>query len=155
MNITVAQAADLPELAAMLAEFQKSLESVTTIDEAKNTRYLKQILKSEKSGTVFIGHTSSHQPAAFAIVCHRLSSPDADSIPHILDLYVRESFRRKGFGRQLFDHVVRWAKSKKYAQLCWQVENLNLTAQYMFDTYNPAITGWVGYSLDLRKEPGA
>ena len=153
MNITVALAADLPELAAMLAEFQESLESVTTSDEKKNTQYLKQILKSDKIGTVFIGRTSSHQPAAFAIVCHRLSSPDADSVPHILDLYVRESFRRHGFGRQLFNHIVRWAKSKKYANLWWQVENLNLTAQYMFDTYNPAVTGWVGYSLDLKKGP--
>ncbi len=152
MNITVAQAADLPELSAMLAEYQESQESVTQIDSEKNLRYLQTILEHDKLGTVFIGRTSSHQPAAFAIVALRMSSPDADSFPFIQDLFVRESFRRRGFGRQLFNHLVRWAKSKKHPQLLWQVENLNLTAQYMFDIYNPTVTGWVGYALDLRKE---
>ncbi len=119
MNITVAQAADLPELSAMLAEYQESQESVTQIDNDKNLRYLQNLLSDDKLGTVFIGHTSSHQPAAFAIVALRLSSPDADSHPFVQDLFVRESFRRRGFGRQLFNHIVRWAKSKKFAELDW------------------------------------
>ena len=152
MNVTVARAADLQDVATMLGEYQESLEAVTAVDLDKNTRYLQQILENETMGTVFIGRTASKHSVAFAIVCRKLSTPDADWLPMIQDLFVREAYRRKGFGRQLFEHVVRWAKRNGHKQLCWQVENLNLTAQYMFDTYNPAVTGWVGYLLDLKKE---
>lgn len=152
MNVTAARHADLKDMLEMLTEYQESLESVTTVDEKKNERYLKQLLDEGKTGAVFIGRTSSKHPVGFVIVNHRLSTPDADWVPNIQDLYVRESYRRKGFGRQLFEHVVRWAKKNGHSQLRWQVENLNLSAQYMFDTYNPAVTGWVGYSLNLKKE---
>ena len=152
MNITVARAADLQDIVAMLTEYQESLESPPVVDPDKNLQYLKRIVDDENAGTIFIGRTSSKQPAAFAVVCPRPSSPAAEWVPFVLDLYVRESFRRQGFGRQIFEHVVRWARKQGHTQLRWQIENLNLTAQYMFDTYNPAITGWVGYSLDLKKE---
>lgn len=152
MNVTAAKHADLKDMLEMLTEYQESLESITTVVEKKNERYLKQLLDDGKTGAVFIGRTSSKHPVGFVIVNHRLSTPDADLIPNIQDLYVRESYRRKGFGRQLFEHVVRWAKKNGHSQLRWQVENLNLTAQYMFDSYNPAVTGWVGYSLNLKKE---
>lgn len=152
MNVTAAKHADLKDMLEMLTEYQESLESITTVDGEKNERYLKQLLDDGKTGAVFIGRTSSKHPVGFVIVNHRLSSPDADWVPNIQDLYVRESYRRKGFGRQLFEHVVRWAQKNGHSQLRWQVENLNLTAQYMFDSYNPAVTGWVGYSLNLKKE---
>ena len=68
------------------------------------------------------------------------------------NLFVRPAYRRKGFGRQFFEYLLRWARKQNYSRLCWQVENLNLTGQYMFDPYNPEIVGWVGYSLDLTKD---
>jgi GNAT superfamily N-acetyltransferase len=151
MNISVARAGDLPDIVEMLAEYQASLEAAVPVEAEKNVRYVQGILENEQIGTIFIGRTSSKHPVAFTIVGRKPSSVDADWVPLIQDLFVRETYRRKGFGRQLFEHVVRWAKKNGHKQLCWQVENLNLTAQYMFDVYNPDVTGWVGYSLDLKK----
>jgi GNAT superfamily N-acetyltransferase len=152
MTITVARPADLHDILEMLAEYQESLETVTVIDEHKNEKFVQGILDDGKSTTLFIGRTSTGQAAAFAIVYLRLYSADAATVPFVTDLFVRPAYRRKGFGRQFFDYLLRWAKTKKHDRIRWQVENLNLTGQYMFDTYNPEITGWVGYTLDLKKE---
>jgi GNAT superfamily N-acetyltransferase len=151
MNVTVARQDDLSDLLEMLVEYQESLETPVTVEEDKNTNYLKQFLSDDKIGTIFIGRTSSKQPVAFAIVCRKPSTVEASWLPHIQDLFVRESYRRNGFGRQLFEHIVRWARTNGHKHLVWQVENLNLTAQYMFDSYNPSSAGWVVYSLDVKK----
>ena len=153
MKVTVAQHDDLADMLEMLCEYQESLETVTLVDEEKCEQYLNEILDNASAATAFIGRTSSgQQPVGFAIVCRRLSTPDAEWVPQMLDLYIRPPYRLKGFGRQFFDYIVRWAKTKKFSRLHWQVENLNLSGQYMFDLYNPTTSGWVGYTLDLKKE---
>ncbi len=153
MKITVAQHADVQDMLEMLAEYQESLETATVIDEDKNERFIQQLIKGEQQATLFIGRTSSSgQAAAFAIVCMRLSTADAEIVPFMTNLFVRPAYRRNGFGRQFFEFLLRWAKQKNYTRIRWQIENLNLTGQYMFDTYNPEIVGWVGYSLDLTKD---
>ena len=153
MKVTVAQHDDLKDVLEMLTEYQESLESEMPIDEAKNEQYLEQILADHEVGTIFIGRTASgRQPVGFAIVCRRPSTLTAEWVPYMTDLYIRPAYRLKGFARQMFEHVVRWAKTKKYSRLDWLVVNLYVRAQYMFDAYNPTISGWVGYMLDLRKE---
>ena len=153
MNVTVAQHGDLDDMLEMLCEYQESLDNITHIDEEKSEAYLNQIFDNASFATAFIGRTSSSgQPVGFAIVCRHLSSANAEGVPLIVDLYIRPNYRLKGFGRQIFEYITRWAKTQNYSRLHWQVENLNLPAQYMFDTYNPTTSGWVGYSLDLKKE---
>ncbi len=153
MNITVAQHADAHDMLEMLAEYQESLDTARVIDEDKNERFIQALIQGEHRATLFIGRTSSSgQAAAFAIVCLQLRTPEAELVPFMTNLFVRPAYRRKGFGRQFFEYLLRWARKQNYSRLCWQVENLNLTGQYMFDPYNPEIVGWVGYSLDLTKD---
>lgn len=153
MKITVAQHADVQDMLEMLAEYQESLENAMVIDADKNERFIRDLMKEGHQATLFIGRTSSSgQAAAFAIVCSQLDAPNAEIVPFMTNLFVRPAYRRNGFGRQFFEYLLRWAKKKNYSRIRWQIENLNLTGQYMFDTYNPDIVGCVGYSLDLTKD---
>ncbi|MCX6600358.1 MAG: GNAT family N-acetyltransferase [bacterium] len=71
----------------------------------------------------------------------------------MMDLFVREPCRQQGFGRQLLQHVVRWAKSRKHPTLTWFIGNMNMPAQYLSDSVEGATqSGWLGYWLELEKE---
>jgi GNAT superfamily N-acetyltransferase len=101
---------------------------------------------------ILIGRTSSGLPVGFLLMYLTPSTLEADRVPTILDLFVRPSQREKGFGRQLFDHAIRWAKKAKYSHIDCTVENMNMVAQYLFDYYKAESSGRVYYSIDLTKE---
>jgi GNAT superfamily N-acetyltransferase len=152
MNVTTAGADDLDDLLRLTAEYQKEDETAGVVDDAQNAKYLKAFL-TDRQGAIFIGRTSSGQPIGFVSVYGSPNTLRATRVPQMLDLFVREPYRRQGFGRQLFRHAVRWAKSRKQPTLTWFIGNMNFPAQYLFDSVEGAAqSGWLGYWLELEKE---
>ncbi len=151
MNVTQARPGDLPDLLELVAEYQQLDENITEIDDERNARYLTEILGNERLGCVLIGRTSSGQPVGFVSIFLTPHTLHAEQVPEIRDLFVTESMRRKGFGRLLFTHAVRWAKSNKHRRLIWEIETMNLTAQYLFDIYETETEGRVSYAMNLEK----
>lgn len=152
MNVTTAGADDLKHLLELLADYQEEDETVSVIDDARNADYLKAFLK-DRNGVIFIGRTSSGQPIGFVSVYCSPNMLHAAEVPQMLDLFVREPHRQQGFGRQLFQHAVRWAKSQNYPKLTWLIGNMNMPAQYLFDTMEGVEqSGWLRYWLDLIEE---
>ena len=151
MNVATAKVDDLKDLLELVRSYQEEGEEFEVRDDKVIHGYLNDILHDKSLGTVFIGRTSGGAPIGFCIVYLIPSTYEAARNPTILDLYVIESQREKGFGRQLFDHCIRWAKKKKHARINCTVENLNMAAQYLFEPYNPDSDGWVQYSLNLNK----
>ena len=149
MNVATAKVADLDNLLELVREYQKEGDEFDVRSDKEITNYLKDILKDKSLGTVFIGRSSSGTPIGFCVVYLMPSTFEATRNPTILDLFIRENMREKGFGRQLFDHAIRWAKKKKFARILCTVENLNMAAQYLFEPYEPDSAGWIQYSLDL------
>lgn len=150
MNVTFARIEDLEDLLELISEYQEESEAFEEpADEEQAEAYLREIIKNEQAGMIFIGRTSSGQPVGFITVCYTPSTLHASKLPMVLDLFVVPDMREKGFGHQLFDHTVRWAKSKKYKKIIWHAENQNLPAQYLFDHYDVTSTGWLHYSLNL------
>ncbi|MBU0507688.1 GNAT family N-acetyltransferase [bacterium] len=153
MNVSQAKTEDLDDLLELTAAYQDEEESADVIDDEINAAYLKAFMGDPQQGVIFIGRTSSGQPVGFATVHLEPSTLRSARLPRLIDLFVRESDRRKGYGRQLFDHAVRWAKQQKHKELVWFIGNMNLTAQLFFDAVEGADqTGWLGYSLRLGRE---
>lgn len=152
MIVSTAKPADLPQLLELIAEYQSDGEEFEALDEATNTAYLREILENDRLGQIFMGHTSSGVPVGFLLIYLTPSTLEAHRIPTILDLFVRVSQREKGFGRQLFDHAIRWAKKHKYTHIDCTVETMNMVAQYLFDYYKAESGGRVYYSIDLTQE---
>jgi GNAT superfamily N-acetyltransferase len=152
MNVTTAGAEDLDDLLRLTAEYQKEDETAGAADAAQTAKYLKAFL-ADRQAVIFIGRTSSGQPIGFVSVYGGPDTLRAARVPQMMDLFVRQPYRRQGFGRQLFQHAVRWAKSRKHRTLIWFIGNMNMPAQYLFDSVEGAAqSGWLGYWLELDKE---
>jgi GNAT superfamily N-acetyltransferase len=150
MNVKTAQLEDLEDLLQMVIEYQEEYESINVMDDDVIDGFLKELIADENRGAVFIVRTSSAQAVGFATIYLCPSARNADFAPTLQDLYVRKDYREKGFGRQLFDFAIRWAKKRAYSKLVWSVETMNMTAQYMFDTLEGVSqNGWIGYTLPL------
>jgi GNAT superfamily N-acetyltransferase len=149
MVVTQARLSDLAALLELVSEYQDSDEKIFPVEPVQNERYLSEILGNERLGIVFIGKTSSGQPVGFATVFLAPHTLHGEQIPEIRDLFVTSVLRRKGFGRQLFEHALRWARQQKYKRMIWFIENVNVVAQYLFDPYDTHNEGWVGYNLEL------
>ncbi|HEY3293882.1 MAG TPA: GNAT family N-acetyltransferase [bacterium] len=151
MNITPARTEDLADLAELIAEYQNLDETSETIPDDETTReFLRKLLTGDGHSALFIGRTSSGELIGFVHIYCVPSALDSCRVVRITDLFIHPDYRRQGFGRQLFDHALRWARSQKHPRVVWFVENLNLEAQYMFDRVaGAAQTGWLGYSLLL------
>lgn len=152
MIVSTATMADLPQLLELVAEYQSEGEEFEAQPENINREYLTEILENDRLGLVFIGRTSSGIPVGFLLMYLTPSTLEADRVPTILDMFVRPSQREKGFGRQLFDHAIRWARKEKFAHIDCPVENMNMVAQYLFDYYKADSSGRILYSIDLTKE---
>lgn len=152
MIVSNATIADLAQLLELVAEYQADGEEFEAHPEDVNQDYLREILENDRLGVILIGRTSSGLPVGFLLMYLTPSTLEADRVPTILDLFVRPSQREKGFGRQLFDHAIRWAKKAKYSHIDCTVENMNMVAQYLFDYYKAESSGRVYYSIDLTKE---
>jgi GNAT superfamily N-acetyltransferase len=149
MNVATAKVADLNDLLDLVRDYQEEGEDFDVRTDEQITAFLKDILENDSLGTVFIGRTSSGAPIGFLVVYLIPSTYEATRNPTIMDLFVRENMREKGFGRQLFDHSIRWAKEKGFHRIVCTVQNMNMAAQYMFEPYNPDSSGWIQYTLDL------
>jgi GNAT superfamily N-acetyltransferase len=150
MNVKTARAEDLADLLQMVTEYQDEYEAIEVTDEHVIEQFFKDLLADEQRGMVLIGRTSTGHAVGFAAVYMVPSTRGGAFVPTLIDLYIRLDYREKGFGGQLFDHVVKWAKKRHYPKFAWFVENLNMTAQYMFDSVEGASqVGWIGYSLNL------
>ncbi len=152
MIVSNATIADLPQLLELIAEYQADGEEFEAQPEDVNRTYLTEILENDRLGQIFMGRTSSGLPVGFLLTYLTPSTLEADRVPTILDMFVRVSQREKGFGRQLFDHAIRWAKKEKFAHIDCPVENMNMVAQYLFDYYKADQAGRILYSIDLTKE---
>ncbi|MBI5060173.1 GNAT family N-acetyltransferase [candidate division KSB1 bacterium] len=150
MNVSTARTADLKDLLELVAEYQELDETIDKVDVAQNERYLSEILANERLGTIFLGRTSSGQPVGFISIFLTPSTLHAEQFPRIQDLFVSVPHRENGFGRQLFDHALRWARKRKHRRIVWFIKNMDVTAQYLFDPYDTKSAGWVGYTLDLN-----
>lgn len=149
MNVATAKVADLDALLELITEYQEEGEEFEVCSEETITDYLQDILQDKSLGTVFIGRSSSGAPIGFCVVYMMPSTLEGTRNPTILDLFIREEMREKGFGRQLFDHCMRWAKEQKFPRILCTVQNMNMAAQYLFEPYEPDSSGWIQYSVDL------
>lgn len=149
MVVKQARPEDLHDLLELIADYQETSEKIEIIDEERNERYLTEILSNERLGVIFLGRTSSGQAVGFATIFLAPNTLHSSQVPEIRDLFILPDYRRKGFGRQLFDHALRWAREHKHQRIIWFIENMNVTAQYLFDPYDTDSQGWVGYTLEL------
>ena len=70
---------------------------------------------------------------------------------YLEDLVVKESLRRQGIGKMLFDEVLKTAKATQCTGMMWQVLNWNESAINFYKKHYPTQFGheWINCNIDF------
>ena len=117
---TVKQTPLILKLIKELAVYEKLLDNViTTEEELKNTLFGKN-----KSAEVVIGYYND-KPVGYALFFYNYSSFVGRQGLYIEDIYVRQEYRRKGFGKAFLIYLARIARERKCDRMEWVVLDWN------------------------------
>jgi len=122
-HIRSATKADVPIVLSFikkLADYERLSHEVTATEEV-----LRKTLFGRKStAEVAIGYLNK-EPVGFVLFFHNYSTFLGRPGLYIEDLFVDESFRRRGFGRALLLYVARLAEERDCGRLEWAVLDWN------------------------------
>ncbi|MFZ2161398.1 MAG: GNAT family N-acetyltransferase [Sideroxyarcus sp.] len=110
IEITLATADDLPQLADLLAELF-TLESDFRPERDKQLRGLRMILDDPARGSVFVLRVDG-KVAGMANALITISTAEGERVLLLEDVIVRSEHRGGGLGRQLIEHVLNWARKQ-------------------------------------------
>lgn len=103
-----------------LAVYEKLLDLVVTTEEdLKDTLFGKN-----KAADVVIGY-SNNKPVGYALFFYNYSSFVGRPGLYIEDIYVRQKYRGKGFGKAFLIYLARIARERKCGRMEWVVLDWN------------------------------
>ncbi len=122
-HIRTATKADVPIILSFikkLADYERLSHEVVATEEILR----KTLFGRERTAEVAIGYFN-RDPVGFVLFFHNYSTFLGRPGLYIEDLFVDESFRRRGFGRALLLYVARLAKERDCGRLEWSVLDWN------------------------------
>ncbi len=115
MNIDFGAASDLPQMAVLLEELF-TLESDFHPDRDKQLQGLTLILENPACGQLFVLRDGA-QIVGMANALITVSTAEGGRVLLLEDVIVRSEYRGRGFGRQLVNHVLDWAREQKMTRV--------------------------------------
>ncbi len=112
--------AELVQLFKEFATFEGSPEKMTNSVAQMNTE--KQYFNA------FVAQNNDNEIIGYATYFFSYHTWIGKSL-YMDDLYVKETFRKKGIGKNLIDSVIAFAKKENCNKVRWQVSNWNKNAQ--------------------------
>jgi GNAT superfamily N-acetyltransferase len=125
-EITFATDNDLLQLARLLGELF-TLESDFQPDAAKQMRGLRTILHDPEIGRLFVLRVDG-QVAGMASALFTISTAEGWRVMVLEDVIVSRDYRGKGYGRQLVEHVLAWAKGQSLTRVTLLADRDNQAA---------------------------
>jgi ribosomal protein S18 acetylase RimI-like enzyme len=120
--IRKAEEHDFASILELLREF-----SVFQGTPEKLTINLTEMLQEKELFLCFIAETENKEIAGLASCFFAFYSWTGKAL-YLDDLYVKESFRNQGIGKNLLDSVIQLAKTEKCRKIRWQVSKWNTNA---------------------------
>ena len=115
MNIDFGAASDLPQMAVLLEELF-TLESDFHPDRDKQLQGLTLILENPACGQLFVLRDGA-QIVGMANALITVSTAEGGRVLLLEDVIVKSEYRGRGFGRQLVNHVLDWAREQKMTRV--------------------------------------
>lgn len=142
LKIRVANETDFAEIVELFKEFalfEKRPEKMVNSVER---------MKAEKElFNCFIAETADKQIAGYATYFFSYHTWMGKCL-YMDDLYVKESFRGLGIGKDLLNSVIQFGKESKCHKIRWQVSNWNKNAQNFYKSIGAEIDN-VEWNCDL------
>ena len=152
-QIQPATKADVPVILSFikkLADYERLSHEVTATEESLNDT----LFGRRRTAEVAIGYFK-RQAVCFTLFFHNYSTFVGRPGIYIEDLYVDESFRRRGFGTALLRYVAGLARERRCGRLEWSVLDWNEPAIHFYEKLGAIpMREWTVYRLtgdDLAK----
>jgi ribosomal protein S18 acetylase RimI-like enzyme len=132
-SIRAAMPADVPALRGLIGElaaFEQLTHLVRCTDDDLHAALFGQ---SRAAEAVVLQPGGEPAPVAFALYFHNFSTFLGRRGLYLEDLYVRESHRRRGYGRALLVHLARIAGERGCGRFEWSVLDWNVEAQRFYE----------------------
>jgi GNAT superfamily N-acetyltransferase len=135
--IRPATRADVPVVLGLireLAEFEKLSHLLTTTEDTLAA----ELFGPGSPAEVLIGEAGGH-PVAYSVTFHNFSTFLGRKGMYLEDLYVRQSERRKGYGRAMLLHIAKLAKERGCGRFEWTVLDWNTPAIRFYEGLGASI----------------
>lgn len=137
LTIRPATRADVPVVLGLireLAEFEKLTHLLTTTEAT----LAEELFGPGTPAEVLIGEADG-RPVAYSVTFHNFSTFLGRKGMYLEDLYVKQSERRKGYGRALLLHIARLAKERGCGRFEWTVLDWNEPAIRFYEGLGASI----------------
>lgn len=152
MKIKEITQTDIPillELIKELAHYEKLLDQVSA-DEKQLAQW---IIHEKKAYALLIEY--NHTNVGFVLYFNNFSTFLGKPGIYLEDLYIKEDYRNKGFGKQVFKYLANECIQKGYGRLEWSVLNWNEPSIQFYQKLGAQpMSEWTTYRLtesELKK----
>ncbi|TNF06999.1 MAG: GNAT family N-acetyltransferase [Bacillota bacterium] len=129
----------------LLAQYEK-LEHLVTATHSSLEHSLFDLHQAE----VIIGEENS-APVSFMLFFHNYSTFLGKANIYLEDLYVKESYRHKGYGKKMFVELANIALERNCERLDWSCLDWNQKAISFYEQIGAKkLNEWIPYRLDKK-----
>ena len=129
-HIEQATLEDLPQLTDLLVDLFTH-EGDFTPDRAKQMRGLRLILEQPNRGRIFVLRQNGMILAMINLL-FTISTAEGGFVILLEDVIVHRDFRGKGWGGQLLEHALEYAKRKDFLRITLLTDRVNAEGQAFF-----------------------
>ena len=143
---------DLDELSGLLGELF-SEESDFRPDKEKQLRGLRLIFEQPNRGRVFVLRRDRTIVGMINLL-FTISTAEGGFVIVLEDLVVHENFRGHGYGAQLLEYAINFAKQKHFLRITLLTDRPELTSQKLFKKYGFVESSMIPMRLLLPAHEG-
>ena len=144
---------DLPELAELLADLF-SKESDFRPDQVKQLRGLRMILEQPNKGRIFVLR-SYDKIVGMINLLFTISTAEGGAVIILEDLIICQEHRSHGFGAQLLDYAIEFARQKDFQRITLLTDRLDEPAKHFFHRHGFHESGMVPMRWLMRQHTPA
>lgn len=150
MNIRRATKSDVDivfEMTKQLAIYEKEIDNFT----ANKQFFLEHVLCDKPKHECYLIENDQNNIVGMGSVCLMLGTYTASFKLNLLDFYVQEEHRGKGYGIGFFKFLAQEAKTRNCSVIFWGVYDWNELARKLYEKVGKPHNDTLLYSMDLEK----
>lgn len=135
---------NINEFLPLISKFQELYGGDT--NNEKNRSFFSRFINSDE-GVIHL-YRYDGKAIGFSTIYNGFSSPHAETVAILSDLYVLPEYRGRGFGKDLVNHAIKTARSRGYSRLQWLTAQDNDKAQKLYNQVGAIKGSWFFYTKD-------